>query len=852
MKKVIICFLLFMFYLQHSYAQSVYDGGYFPLNGFNAGSINNYSIDDCFGYNQYPCKNLGFTDEAGVANGAIYVNNRLMSFPTRDLFEYVNGFTGGILCSDQYCSYLNSFTIAFSFNLTNSGGFNYYTDNQVGGVVLSSITQNSNGAFSGYKISFGNTFVTDRKPTMQVNNFILSTPNAVDTGVWYHVAFVFDQEGENSIYKIFLNNQMVAYASSGLNPIIQPFKPTFLFAQAYPNPNYVSSQPYHPLNNRPDMPYNAYRGALDELRTYNRALNTQEITDIYNARLNSPYPAITSFSPATAAPGTSISITGNNFSSASAVTINGQSATFTIDNGNLITAVMPGTGRATAVSSTAATAISGIMITNSSGNAQLTGIVGTPPPPSPPIKIMGSTTACGVSLNDSALYIMPSANNASYQWTSSTSNMILTSGQGNDSLYVKFKSTFLSGTLTCKRIIDTDTLIRTLFITKTVPAKPISIQGPKNVCAYVGVGSGTTATYYVKSVTGATSYVWTLPDSVRVPGNSNAQVATSDTFINVLFRSTMAPDTIKVRALNPCGTSVNTALAIAVTNPSFTSVITGPTDACPSMISSTLPSGNILTYRVRKTTNISSYGWSVPANATIVSRPGGAGTANDTIINVVFDSQFTGGAITVTGISNCFTTPARSLYVYKRIPQPRSISVSLQAGCPSRQYRYSVAPFTYAKTYEWSVPSNASIIGRSDTTFVNVSYSGAASGVADYVKVRGINNCSVGNWAQVRVALPACTGGRDGITTERNPSGMIEMSSPAILENPTSNAFILDWKTMNVDGTITVFDATGKRIDYIRANRQKIQSFGVLYQPGSYFVKVQMKDKCYTFKLVKN
>jgi hypothetical protein len=337
-----------------------------------------------------------------------------------------------------------------------------------------------------------------------------------------------------------------------------------------------------------------------------------------------------------------------------------------------------------------------------------------------------------------------------------------------------------------------------------------------------------------------------------VSGNSDAQVATTDTFINVVFRTTMAPDTIKVRAVNPCGTSVNTVLAIAVTNPSFTSVITGPTDACPSMISSTLPSGNMLTYRVRKTANISSYGWSVPANATIVSRPGGAGTANDTIINVVFDSQFNGGAITVTGISNCFTTPARSLYVYKRTPQPRSISVTLQAGCPARQYRYSVAPFTYAKTYEWSVPSNASIIGRNDTTFINVSYSSAASGVADYVKVRGINNCSVSNWAQVRIALPACTGGRVSSTTERNPNGMIETSSPAILENPTSNAFILDWNTMNADGVITVFDATGRSVESIRSNRQNIQTFGAMYQPGSYIAKVQLKDKIYTFKLIKN
>lgn len=830
---------------------------YYPLNGFGAPSI---ILDQCFGGSTYPCKNIGMPDAAGVENGAIFLDNSTSGYPHSISYNghYSTDVPANAICSDRSysgCNQSNAFTISFSFNLTdyNSGLSN---SNPLGGTILTTLSPfNQTNGYQGWTVAIGDPMYGGTNPFMQINNVPVTRNITLDTGVWHHAVFVYETPVNNatySNYKIYINNQLLIDTSTYVNIIQNNFyNPSFL-ASLIPNPNYNNSLPYHPITNRYTLMADGYRGGLDELRIYNRALNGGEVADVFNARLSSPYPAITNYSPSSAVPGATVTITGNNFNNTTSVNINGAATAFNVINNNTITATMPSTGRlSTSGNNLAAVLINSVKVSNSSGPATFYNTSNTPLPPVPVVKINGSSTACGVSVTDSALYIMSSENNATFQWTSSTSNMILSSGQGNDSLYVKFKSTFLSGTLTCRRIVNTDTLIRSLFITKAVPSRPISILGPKNVCAYVGAGSGTTATYYVKSVTGATNYVWTLPDSVRVSGNNNAQVVTTDTFINVVFKSTMAPDSIKVRANNPCGTSVNAVLAIAVTNPTFTSTITGPTDACPSMISGSLPSGNIVTYRVRKTANISSYGWSVPSNATIVSRPGGEGTANDTIINVVFNSQFTGGAITVTGISNCFTTPARSLYIYKRVPTPRSISTLSLSACPSRQFKYSISPFTYATTYEWNVPVNASIIGRSDTTFVNVSYTGSASGAADYVKVRGINNCSIGNWSQVRVALPACTAGRISSTTERNVNGILDAIAPTILENPTNNSFILNWNTIDANGMISVFDATGKRVEFIRSNRQKIQTFGANYQPGSYIAKVQLKDKIYTLKLIK-
>ncbi|HEY6162307.1 MAG TPA: kelch repeat-containing protein [Bacteroidia bacterium] len=85
----------------------------------------------------------------------------------------------------------------------------------------------------------------------------------------------------------------------------------------------------------------------------------------------------------------------------------------------------------------------------------------------------------------------------------------------------------------------------------TVPAQPGSINGPNPVC------SGTSNTYSISPVPGATSYTWTLPGGWS--GSSSSTSITTTAGIN--------GGVISVTANNPCGTSPSQIFSVTV-NPS--------------------------------------------------------------------------------------------------------------------------------------------------------------------------------------------------------------------------------------------------------------------------------------------
>ena len=86
-------------------------------------------------------------------------------------------------------------------------------------------------------------------------------------------------------------------------------------------------------------------------------------------------------------------------------------------------------------------------------------------------------------------------------------------------------------------------------IVSTGPAMPGPIIGTSSVCA------GSLQTYSVSSVTGATSYIWTLPSGWSGSSTSNSIDATVGA----------TGGNITVKATNPCGTSAASTLALIVT-----------------------------------------------------------------------------------------------------------------------------------------------------------------------------------------------------------------------------------------------------------------------------------------------
>ena len=145
-----------------------------------------------------------------------------------------------------------------------------------------------------------------------------STP-VVTTNKWYHIVYVYNGD---SAY-LYINNILV---ETGINQT--PFTNTNdMFLGRYD----VSSPSPYWLN-----------GTLDDIRIYNRALDSAEVETLYHqGGFGTPTPTITSFTPNATCLGTSIPvfITGANLIGATAVTVGGSAVdSFKVNSSTSITA----------------------------------------------------------------------------------------------------------------------------------------------------------------------------------------------------------------------------------------------------------------------------------------------------------------------------------------------------------------------------------------------------------------------------------------------------------------------------------------------------------------------------------
>jgi hypothetical protein len=114
------------------------------------------------------------------------------------------------------------------------------------------------------------------------------------------------------------------------------------------------------------------------------------------------------------------------------------------------------------------------------------------------------------------------------------------------------------------------------------PSSPSSITGSTNFCA------GSTATFSISSVIGATSYTWTVPAGATI---NSGQGTTS---INVTFGSSSG--NISVTADNSCGSSAATNLAITINSAPTVGFTSSPATTVCSGTSVTLSGTGATTY----------------------------------------------------------------------------------------------------------------------------------------------------------------------------------------------------------------------------------------------------------------
>ena len=459
-----------------------------------------------------------------------------------------------------------------------------------------------------------------------------------------------------------------------------------------------------------------------------------------------------------------------------------------------------------------------------------------------PVAISGPTSACGYYANGiTANYsISAVANATSYLWTIPSYATIVT-GQNTTSITVRFDSGYVTSNIKVKAVNACSVSAEKLLSVAATPyAKPGAISGSVNACSLIN--TGISSTYTIRKVENAPAYLWVMPIGITLVDHPGGR-GVNDTIINVIFHNQFVlGSTIQV-STSGCTNSLPSTLAISGSISATPGAISGSVNVCEAMRSSSNPAGTSLNYSIRKVTGATSYVWTAPTNATIISHPAGSGV-NDTIVTVVYASNFISGNLTVKSANYCGNSVVSSLAIARSAAAtPGKISTVVLGTCPNRVYKYSIASMPANATgLVWSIPSIGTIVTGQGTLTITVSYPSTA--ITGTVSVQSINNCSSSSLSSLTVSLAACSAIAPAPAVLIAKSTVSEVVGKTkmtfdIYPNPSTSYFNI--KVSSADSkssTVRVLDMMGRLIKLYSVNEKDKFTFGDDLRPGSYIVEV--------------
>lgn len=418
---------------------------------------------------------------------------------------------------------------------------------------------------------------------------------------------------------------------------------------------------------------------------------------------NCAVPTISGFSPsdACAGSGATISVTGTGFvSGATTATINGTTAAVSFVDTDHITITLP--AGASGTGPIAVTTCGGTI--NSASNFTVDA--------APSFVLNPSASAQYVCINGTATQFLVTANGygtLTYQWYQNTTG----SNSGGTQITGATASTYTpltntAGTLYYYCIVSggcTPAATSAVSGVVNVAAGTVSagpIIGPTTVC------SGSTDTFSLAAVAGATSYTWTLPGGWTGSSTTNTIYVTAGS----------TGGTISVTANNACGSSTPEMSIITLnTVPATPGAITGNTSIC---------SGITDTFSIAPVTGATSYHWTFPS--------GWSGTNGTPTVNAIAGSS--GGTVSVTANNACGASSAQTLNVSLASgpAQPGAIA-STGSSCNGAVDTFTIAAVSGAISYTWSLPGGWT---GSSTTDTIIATAGASGGT---VSVTANNGC---------------------------------------------------------------------------------------------------------------
>ncbi len=399
-------------------------------------------------------------------------------------------------------------------------------------------------------------------------------------------------------------------------------------------------------------------------------------------------------------------------------------------------------------------------------------------PPQPGV-ITGPTTFCNGSSNTYSIAAIAGA--TSYTWTlpsgwsgNSTTNTITAIASANGGV-VSVTYTNACGTSPAQQLTVT---------VGSAPSQPGTISGVTTFCP------GQQQVYSINTVSGATSYSWTLPSGWS--GSSNITSITATTVAN--------GGTVSVTATNACGTSAAQTLIVSLgTAPAQPGAITGNANIC---------SGGTQTYSVSQVAGAISYVWSLPA--------GWQGGSNSNSITTITNA--TSGVVSVAAVNDCGTSTMQTLTVtVNSVPsQPTSIT-GLNAVCSGISGVYSIPAVTGATSYTWTLPG-----GWSGSSTSN-SITATANGGSGNILVTVTNACGTSPSQFLNVTVSSAAPAQPG-TIAGNPtmcSAATTTYTVANVSGATSYNWTLPggWTGTSTTNSITVtVGTTGGSITVAAAN----------------------------------
>ncbi|MEW6467999.1 MAG: FG-GAP-like repeat-containing protein [Bacteroidota bacterium] len=287
---------------------------------------------------------------------------------------------------------------------------------------------------------------------------------------------------------------------------------------------------------------------------------------------------------------------------------------------------------------------------------------------------------------------------------------------------------------------NTETRLNYINIT-ALPSNPgNNISGSASVCQ-----GQTSVNYSVTAITGATSYSWAVPSGATITSGQGTQNIVVD------YGPTATTGNVTVVGVNSCGNSLNTSFFIVTVNPlpGSTPVITGPSSVCQGQ--------NNVSFSVASISNATGYSWVVPPGATIISGN------NTNSITVNFSGSAVSGTVNVFGTNSCGTGSSANGYTLTVNPLPDAAGAitGSVAVCQGDTVVYSITQLGNTSSYNWSVPTGATIISGNNTNSVTVSF--GLSAVSGTISVNGVNACGNGASSSVSVTVNPLPGNATSI-----------------------------------------------------------------------------------------